>query len=403
MARPRVLALILAGGKGERLYPLTRERGKPAVPFGGKYRIADFVLSNFVNSGIYALYVLVQYKAQSLIDHVRNAWRLGGLPDQFVLIVPPQMRWGETWYQGTADAVYQNLNLLLDFAPDLVAIFGADHIYRMDIGQMLAFHQAQRADVTVAALPVPVERASGFGVMVAEPDGRLVGFEEKPASPPPMPGDPSRALASMGNYLFTREALVDALLEDARRSTNHDFGRTILPELVPHARVYAYNFLENAVPGIQSHEEVGYWRDVGTIETYWQAHMDLLGRTPKLDLANPQWPIHTAAYRGPSARVIVGTIEDSLLGEGCIVDDAVIRRSILGRGVRVLAGAEVEESVVMDHTTIGAGARLRRVIADRFNLIPDGARIGLEPAEPRQGSADPGITVLPRGPTRAPA
>ena len=403
MARPRVLALILAGGKGERLYPLTRERGKPAVPFGGKYRIADFVLSNFVNSGIYALYVLVQYKAQSLIDHVRNAWRLGGLPDQFVLIVPPQMRWGETWYQGTADAVYQNLNLLLDFAPDLVAIFGADHIYRMDIGQMLAFHQAQRADVTVAALPVPVERASGFGVMVAEPDGRLVGFEEKPASPPPMPGDPSRALASMGNYLFTREALVDALLEDARRSTNHDFGRTILPELVPHARVYAYNFLENAVPGIQSHEEVGYWRDVGTIETYWQAHMDLLGRTPKLDLANPQWPIHTAAYRGPSARVIVGTIEDSLLGEGCIVEDALIRRSILGRGVRVLPGAEVEESVVMDHTTIGAGARLRRVIADRFNLIPDGARIGLEPAEPRQGSADPGITVLPRGPTRAPA
>jgi len=403
VARPRVLALILAGGKGERLYPLTRERGKPAVPFGGKYRIADFVLSNFVNSGIYALYVLVQYKAQSLIDHVRNAWRLGGLPDQFVLVVPPQMRWGETWYQGTADAVYQNLNLLLDFAPDLVAIFGADHIYRMDIGQMLAFHQAQRADVTVAALPVPVERASGFGVMVAEPDGRLVGFEEKPASPPPMPGDPSRALASMGNYLFTREALVDALLEDARRSTNHDFGRTILPELVPHARVYAYNFLENAVPGIQSHEEVGYWRDVGTIETYWQAHMDLLGRTPKLDLANPQWPIHTAAYRGPSARVIVGTIEDSLLGEGCIVEDAVIRRSILGRGVRVLPGAEVEESVVMDHTTIGAGARLRRVIADRFNLIPDGARIGLEPAEPRQGSTDPGITVLPRGPTRAPA
>ena len=403
MARPRVLALILAGGKGERLYPLTRERGKPAVPFGGKYRIADFVLSNFVNSGIYALYVLVQYKAQSLIDHVRNAWRLGGLPDQFVLVVPPQMRWGETWYQGTADAVYQNLNLLLDFAPDLVAIFGADHIYRMDIGQMLAFHQAQRADVTVAALPVPVERASGFGVMVAEPDGRLVGFEEKPASPPPMPGDPSRALASMGNYLFTREALVDALVEDARRSTNHDFGRTILPELVPHARVYAYNFLENAVPGIQSHEEVGYWRDVGTIETYWQAHMDLLGRTPKLDLANPQWPIHTAAYRGPSARVIVGTIEDSLLGEGCIVEDALIRRSILGRGVRVLPGAEVEESVVMDHTTIGAGARLRRVIADRFNLIPDGARIGLEPAEPRQGSADPGITVLPRGPTRAPA
>lgn len=403
MARPRVLALILAGGKGERLYPLTRERGKPAVPFGGKYRIVDFVLSNFVNSGIYALYVLVQYKAQSLIDHVRNAWRLGGLPDQFVLMVPPQMRWGETWYQGTADAVYQNLNLLLDFAPDLVAIFGADHIYRMDIGQMLAFHQAHRADVTVAALPVPVERAGGFGVMVTESNGLLVGFEEKPASPPPMPGDPTKALASMGNYLFTRDALVEALVEDARRSTNHDFGRTILPELVPHARVYAYNFLENAIPGIQSHEELGYWRDVGSIETYWQAHMDLLGRTPKFDLANPQWPIHTAAYRGPSARVIVGTIEDSLLGEGSTVEDATIRRSILGRGVRVLPGAEVEESVLMDHTTVGAGARLRRVIADRYNLIPDGARIGVEPGGTQRAPADPGITVLPRGPTRAPA
>lgn len=390
---------MLAGGKGERLYPLTRERGKPAVPFGGKYRIIDFVLSNLVNSGIYALYVLVQYKAQSLIEHLRNAWRLGGLPDHFVIVVPPQMRWGETWYQGTADAVYQNLNLLLDFAPDVIAIFGADHIYRMDIGQMLAFHQDRRADMTVAALPVPVAQARSFGVMATEPDGRIVRFEEKPSSPTPMPGDPMRILASMGNYLFTRDALVETLMEDARRSTDHDFGRTILPELVPHERVFGYNFLENAIPGIQPYEETGYWRDVGTIEAYWQAHMDLLGRTPRLDLANPHWPIHTASYHGPSTRVIDGTIHDSLLGEGSTVEDATVRRSILGRGVRVQRGAVVEESVVMDHTTVGAGAHLRRVIADRYNLIADGARVGLEPAS----GADPsGITVLPRGPTRAP-
>ncbi len=394
MARPRILAFILAGGKGERLYPLTRERGKPAVPFGGKYRIVDFVLSNFVNSGIYGLYVLVQYKAQSLIEHLRNAWRLGGLPDHFVIVVPPQMRWGETWYQGTADAVYQNLNLLLDFAPDIVAIFGADHVYRMDIGQMLAFHQERRADITVAALPVPVQQAASFGIMAADPDGRITRFEEKPSSPTPMPGDPTRALASMGNYLFTRETLVDVLVEDARRSTDHDFGRTILPELVSHARLYAYNFLENDVPGIQPYEEIGYWRDVGTIDAYWQAHMDLLGRTPRLDLANRRWPIHTAAYRGPSARVMAGTIEDSLLGEGSTVEDATVRRSILGRGVRVLAGAVVEESILLDHTTVGAGAQVRRVIADRYNVIDDGAHVGGEVGAP-------GITVLPRGTTRA--
>jgi glucose-1-phosphate adenylyltransferase len=393
MARPRILAFILAGGRGERLYPLTRERGKPAVPFGGRYRIVDFVLSNFVNSGIYALYVLVQYKAQSLIEHLRTAWRLGGLPDHFVMVVPPQMRWGETWYQGTADAVYQNLNLLLDFAPDLVAVFGADHIYRMDISQMVAGHQQTGADVTVAALPVPVERSREFGIITASADGRITDFAEKPAVPTPLPGDRTRALASLGNYLFTTGVLVDALVEDARRSTDHDFGRTILPELVGRARVVAYNFLDNVIPGMHPYEEQGYWRDVGTLQAYWEAHMDLLGRTPRLDLANPHWPIHTAPYRGPSARILEGTIEDSLVGEGCLIDGATVRRSVLGRGVQVLRGAVVEESVVMDHTVVGAGARLRRVIADRFNDIAAGTVLGRE---------DGGLTVLPRGPTRAP-
>jgi glucose-1-phosphate adenylyltransferase len=400
--RPRVLAIILAGGKGERLYPLTRERGKPAVPFGGKYRIIDFVISNFVNSGIYALYVLVQYKAQSLIEHLRNAWRLGGLPDHFIIMVPPQMRWGESWYQGTADAVYQNLNLIRDFHPDLVVIFGADHVYRMDISQMIALHLDRGADITVAALPVPIDQGSSFGILEADEAGRITRFEEKPRSPAAMPGDPTRAFASMGNYVFSRDVLVEALVEDARRSTDHDFGRTIIPEYVAHLNVYTYNFLDNAVPGIRPYEERGYWRDVGTITAYWQAHMDLLGRQPLLNLDNERWPIVAASYQGPSARIIEGDVTDSLIGEGSVIDEAVIRRSILGRSVRVERGAVVEESVVMDHTVVGQGARLRRVIADRYNLVPAGARIGgNSDADRLRYHLDPsGLVVLPRGQTR---
>ncbi|MDR7486576.1 MAG: glucose-1-phosphate adenylyltransferase [Armatimonadota bacterium] len=400
--RQRLLGFVLAGGRGERLQPLTRERGKPAVPFGGKYRIIDFVLSNFVNSGIHAIYALVQYKAQSLIEHLRVGWRFGGLPDHFVIAVPPQMRWGETWYRGTADAIYQNLNLLRDFNPDIVLIFGADHIYRMDLDQMLAFHLERDAQVTVAALPVPIEQASEFGIIEADADGRIVGFEEKPDAPKAMRSDPTRALSSMGNYIFNRDILVETLIEDARRSTDHDFGRTIIPELYPYAGVFAYNFLANEVPGTKAYEEPGYWRDVGTLAAYWQAHMDLLGPTPPFDLDNPQWPILTAPYAGPAAHIIGGEITDSLIGEGCRVRDAAIRRSILGRGVKVGPGAVIEESVVMDHTIVGRGARLRRVIADRFNVIPDGDAIGVDAARDAQRyTVDPsGIVVLPRGLTR---
>lgn len=403
MARPRVLAFILAGGRGERLEPLTRDRGKPAVPFGGKYRIVDFVLSNFMNSGIYAIYVLVQYKAQSLIEHLRNAWRLGGMPDHFVIVVPPQMRRGEIWYQGTADAVYQNLNLMRDFRPDIVAIFGADHVYRMDLGQMLEFHGAHGADATVAALPVPVERAQGFGIITADAEGRVQRFDEKPLRPAPMPADPGRALVSMGNYLFEHDVLVETLIEDARRSTDHDFGRTIIPELVSHAGVYAYNFLDNVIPGQKAYEEAGYWRDIGTIDAYWEANMDLLGRTPRLDLANSRWPIFTAHFPGPSARVIDGEVSDTLVGEGSLIEGATIRRSIIGRGVEVRAGAVIEDSLVMDHTIVESEARLRRVIADRYNVIPQGARIGFDAVEDRRRfHVDAsGIVVLPRGPTRS--
>jgi glucose-1-phosphate adenylyltransferase len=400
--QPRILAFVLAGGRGERLFPLTRDRSKPAVPFGGKYRIIDFVLSNLLNSGIYSIYVLVQYLSQSLIDHIRLGWRSTGMVgDHFVLIVPPQMRRGETWYRGTADAIYQNLNLIRDFNPDLVAVFGADHVYRMDVGQMVAFHLERGALVTVAALPVPLEEASNFGILTTDRHGRVIGFEEKPKTPKPIPGDPSRAYASMGNYLFDRRTLVEAVTEDALKNSEHDFGRNIIPELVSEVAVYAYDFLTNEVPGLRPYEERGYWRDVGTIRAYWQAHMDLLGPEPLFDLDNPHWPIYTYAYPGPSARVISGEVEDSLLGEGSVVRGGKVYRSILGRGVRV-EEAVIEDSIIMDFTVVDRGAHLRKVIVDRFNHIEPGTCIGLDPERdaPRYFVDGSGIVVIPRGRTR---
>jgi glucose-1-phosphate adenylyltransferase len=400
MARDRVLAMILAGGKGTRLEPLTRERSKPSVPFGGRYRIVDFVLSNFVNSRILSLYVLVQYKSQSLIEHLRMAWQTSGLvPDHFIAVVPPQMRIGEMWYRGSADAVLQNLNLVDDFEPDLVAVFGADHIYRMDVNQMVTFHRSQEADVTVAARPVPVAEASDFGVLTVDATGRVVDFVEKPKVPQPMPGDPKHCLVSMGNYLFSRRTLVDALVADARQQTDHDFGKSIIPALVPAARVFAYDFEGNVVPGIKPYEEPGYWRDVGTIEAYWRAHMDLLGETPPFDLDNRRWPIHAARYDGPPARIIGGEFENAQVGEGALVLRATIRNSILGRGVWVNEGAVIEDSIVMDFTTVGKGAHLRRAIVDRYNIIPAAQQMGLDPAADRERyRVDPsGLVVVPRG------
>jgi glucose-1-phosphate adenylyltransferase len=379
MRRLRILGMILAGGRGERLFPLTKARSKPAVPFAGKHRIIDFVLSNFINSDIYAVYLLVQYKSQSLIEHMRATWRWrigGSVKDTFITVVPPQQRLGENWYQGTADAVYQNLNVIRDFRPDLVAIFGADHIYRMDINQMVTFHLENRADATVAALPVPIAQASSFGVIETARDQRIVGFEEKPKNPKPMPEDPSRAYSSMGNYLFETELLVETLLEDSRRSTEHDFGRTIIPELFLERRVFAYDFLRNVIPGVKPYEERGYWRDVGTLRAYWEAHMDLLGPTPAFDLQNGQWPIFGAVHNGPPVRFVEGEVRNALLGEGCVIEGGQIIRSVLGRAVRVGKGAEIQECVIMDHADIGAGAKLKGVIVDRFNVIPDGIELG---------------------------
>lgn len=399
--RPRVLTMIMAGGKGERLHPLTRDRSKPAVPFAGRYRIVDFVLSNFVNSELLSLYILVQYKSQSLIEHVRLAWRTTGIvPDYFVTVVPPQMRTGPAWYRGTADAVLQNLNLVDDFNPDIVAIFGSDHIYRMEVNQMVAFHRETGAEVTVAARPAPLADAGQVGVLAVDPSGRVTDFLEKPARPTPMPGDPQHVLASMGNYLFTRSVLVEALLDDARRSTDHDFGRSIIPELVPARRVFAYDFQRNEVPGVKPYEEPGYWRDVGTIEAYWQAHMDLLGEAPRFDLDNRDWPIRTAPHPGPPARFIGSEVDNAQVSEGALIKRATIRNSILGRSVWVNEGAMIEDSIIMDHTTVGKGARLRRAIVDRFNIVPADAEIGLDPAaDRRRYHVDPasGLVVVPRG------
>ncbi|HJQ83366.1 MAG TPA: glucose-1-phosphate adenylyltransferase [Candidatus Binatia bacterium] len=398
---PRMLGIVMAGGRGARLQPLTRARSKAAVPFGARHRIIDYVLSNFVNSGVYSLYVLVQYMSQSLIEHVSATWRIGGrLPETFVTVVPPQMRGGETWYQGTADAVFQNLNLIRDFGPDLIAVFGADHIYRMDLCHMLNFHLASRADVSVAARPVPLASASSFGIITAAGDGRITAFTEKPRSPESMPGDPRSALGSMGNYIFNSDVLVDALREDASRATEHDFGRTIVPALVQRGRVFAYNFRDNRIPGAKPHEEPAYWRDVGTIRSYYDAHMDQLGARPAFDLDNPLWPILARSVEGPPARILTGEIDDSMLGEGTTVDDARVVRSILGRGVRVGPGAVVAGSIVMDQTEIGPGARVVNAIVDRYNRVPEEAR--LEPGGEDVGKLeihrDPsGILVVPRG------
>lgn len=398
MKSTRVLGMIMAGGKGSRLLPLTEVRSKPAVPFGGTYRIVDFVLSNFVNSGITALHVLVQYRSQSLIEHLRNAWQIGGRSkDHFVSVVPPQMRAREGWYEGTADAIYQNLNLIADFRPDVIAVFGADHIYRMDIGQMVRRHLETEADVTVAVLPVPVEAATGFGIVETDESGRMIGFQEKPARPKPMPGRGGYALSSMGNYLFNTETLVPLLKRDASREGPHDFGRNIVPDLLADHLVHAYDLSDNEIPGLRSYEERGYWRDVGTLDAYWQANMDLLGEAPILDLRNADWPIVSGRYDGPMPSLIRSRLDDSMIGQSSQCVEADIRRSVIGRGVRIERGARLEECVLLDDVHVGPQARLRRVIADRGAVIPGRSRIGYEPERDaaRFHVSESGLVVLP--------
>lgn len=399
MANPKILAMVMAGGEGKRLSPLTWERSKPSVPFGGGYRIVDFVLSNLVNSHIFSIYLLVQYRSQSLIEHIRRSWGLAPIfPEQFVTVVPPQMREGPEWFQGTADAVYQNLNLIHQHAPDLVAVFGADHIYRMDVRQMARFHEKHRADVTVAALPVPLAQANAFGVIESADDGRILKFHEKPDNPPSMPGDPTRVYASMGNYLFSTDTLY-AALEESNRRGEKDFGSHLLPRLCKNHRVFAYDFTDNRVPGVRDYEEQSYWRDVGTIDAYFLAHQDLLGLEPRFNLFNPRWRIASNEYQGPSAKLIRAEVENSIIGDGGFIKGAKVRNSIIRREVLLEEDVEIDECIVMDYAIIRRGARLRHAIIDRYNLIEAGCQIGYDRQadEARFTVTDSGIVVVPKG------
>jgi glucose-1-phosphate adenylyltransferase len=405
-----VLGVILAGGRGERLFPLTEHRAKPAVPFGGRYRIIDFVLSNFVNSGILSIYVLTQFKAQSLLEHLDRGWRTTDfLGEHFVIPVPAQMRSGEEWYQGTADSVYQNLYLLERHSPKLVAVFGADHIYRMNIRQMIDEHQRKSADVTVAAIPARIEEAFQFGVIEVDADWRIIGFQEKPKQPKSIPGEPKLALVSMGNYLFNNEVLIEALNADAKvTSSNHDFARDVLPNLIKQGGVYAYDFRKNRVPGPSKGEEASYWRDLGTIDAYYDANMDLCSIDPLFNLYNRSWPLRTVGFADPPAKFVFdwkdrqGMAVNSIVAEGTIISGSYVHNCIVGRNVRIHSYSHIEDSVIMDWVEIGRGCKIRRAIIDKANVIPSGAQIGydIEKNRERYTVSPNGVVVLSRGPRK---
>jgi glucose-1-phosphate adenylyltransferase len=385
----RTLALVLAGGKGERLMPLTKYRAKPAVPFAAKYRIIDFALSNLVNSGLFSIYVLVQFKSQSLNEHIERGWQFGDAMrdrDFFITLAPAQMWSGEHWYQGTCDAVFQNLHLVTLFDADRICIFAADHIYKMDVEQMLAFHVEKGADVTVAANVVPKAEASQFGCIHTDEKGRIIGFVEKPADPPEIPGKPGYCYVSMGNYIFERETLEEAVIEDARDpSSNHDFGKNVLPALHGKCKVFAYDFSTNKLPG----KDRPYWKDVGTIKAYWEAHMDLCHPDSDMTLFNPEWRIRTVSFADPPAYSypsggqqcsVIGTLR----AEGSRVLGAVVHRSILARGTLINPGAVLEECIIGQGVTIGENCKLRRVIVDAHNKIPPDTVIGYDLDEDRK-------------------
>jgi glucose-1-phosphate adenylyltransferase len=404
----KYLAMILAGGEGRRLDPLTRERAKPAVPFGGRYRIVDFVLSNFANSGMLKMKVLVQYKSDSLNTHVQRAWRLTALLNEYVEIVPAQMRVGPKWFEGSADAIYQNLNLITDEEPDYTFVFGADHIYRMDMRQMLAFHQEKKADLTVAAIPIPVAEASDFGVIEADAGGRMIGFVEKPkTAPKTMPGDATRCLASMGNYLFTTDALVQEIVRDAGDPTSaHDFGKSIVSSMYSRKRVFVYDFARNEVPG-QSEKERGYWRDVGSLDAYYQCNMDLVAVDPIFSLYNSEWPIYTIQHNHPPVKFVfanekenrVGKATDSLVSEGCIISGGSVNRSILSPRVRINSYSLVEDSILFEDVNVGRHCKVRRCIVDKHVDVPPGTTIGYDPEEDKRRFqvTESGIVIIPKG------
>jgi len=396
----RVLGIVLAGGAGKRLAPLTADRAKPAVPFGGLYRLVDFALSNLVNSGIRRIAVLTQYKSHSLDRHITTTWRLSSLLGNFVTPVPAQQRLGPHWYTGSADAIYQSLNLIFDDQPDHIIVFGADHVFRMDPLQMVEQHIASGAGVTVAALPVRREEAKAFGVIQTGPDGRTIeAFLEKPADPPARPGHEDEAFASMGNYVFTADVLVQALRQDAVDSTSrHDMGRDIIPRLVRQQGAEVYDFLDNKVPGAEP-RDAGYWRDVGTLDSYFDAHMDLCAVHPIFNLYNDEWPILTHVPSVPPAKFVhdsgdrVGHAINSIVSNGVVVSGGLVRSSVLSPGVRVNSWSRVERSVLLHNTRIGRHAVVENAILDKNVVVPEGAQVGVDKEQDRAR----GFTVSPGG------
>ena len=400
MIYPKVLAFVLAGGEGTRLYPLTDMRCKPAIPFGGRYRLVDFVLSNLVNSQIFSIYLLVQYKSQALIEHLHKAWEMSPmLVEQFITEVPPQRCNGcDDWFQGTADAVFQNRSLIDQHQADVVLVFGSDHIYRMDIRQMLDFHINQQADVTVAVKSVHKYEAERYGNIEIDDSSRITGFYEKPQRPVSLPDDPEKILASMGNYIFRADILREAL-DAVHQEGGTDFGRHVLPWLVENQRAMAYDIAHNHVPGIKPYEEHGYWCDVGTIGSYKRAHNDILGMEPRFDMFNPRWPIRTYRYDGPAAKIGRLRMENCLLGAGCLIEDAKLKNSVIGLEVMMEKDVEVDNCIILDYVRIEHGCRIRNAIIDRYNVIPAGSEIGfdVEKDQANYSLDESGIVVVPCG------
>jgi glucose-1-phosphate adenylyltransferase len=379
------MAVVMAGGRGERLRHLTRNRAKPAMPFGGKYRIIDFSLSNCVNSGIRQILVLTQYKAHSLIQHIQRGWGyLRGELGEFVQLVPAQQQIGDVWYRGTADSVYQNLDIIDAYHPDLVLVLAGDHVYKMDYGPMIAFHVERGADITVGVVQVPVERASEFGVMTVDDSQRIIRFTEKPARPEPMPGCPDLALASMGIYVFDREFLQQRLIADAADSRSaHDFGKNIIPGTIGSGRVFAYPF-EDVKTAAQA-----YWRDVGTVDAFYEANMELVYVTPELNLYDEDWPIWTYQEHMPSAKFVLdedgrrGEAINSLVSGGCIISGATVRESILFSNTHIKERSQVHRSVLLPNVRVGSNCRINKAIIDEGAEIPDNTEIGVDSAADR--------------------
>ena len=402
------LVMILAGGEGKRLYPLTKDRAKPAVPFGGRYRIIDFVLNNFINSGFYKIKVLTQYKSDSLNKHITRGWALSPFLNQYVDLCPAQMRTGNDWYRGTADAIYQNIFHITDEDPRYVCIFGGDHIYKMKVSQMLDFHKEKKADLSISAIPIPIEEASEFGIMEVDDDWRLVSFVEKPQTKPKsIPGHPELCLASMGNYIFDKEILLDSLNKDANIETSHhDFGKDVIPMMLNEGKnIYVYNFSSNSFPGMAPAEQ-GYWRDVGSIDAYWQANMDLLAYSPELNLYSKEWPLRTFNYNYPPAKFVweegdrVGMATNSMVSEGCIISGGGLSHCVLSPKVRINSYSSVTDSILMEQVEVGRYSQIRKAIIDKNVVIPPHTKIGFDREEDLKRGfhvSAGGVTVVPKG------